>query len=239
MLTAEATVETNDPARYLAQFCKHAAAMREHAPAMLRRHSSGARAHTRGGASAQGEVQLAVECSDTNGVVKFTPWGQCTIAVEGGNLLLRVEAHDADGVQRIQDVISGDLERWGRRENLKVTWRGPGEYAAAPTWVYNPVSHTERAQTRGADRGHHRMKLAAAGGLGLALIVIVHLTLAGAATLFPLWLGWTAAGVLLIPAIVVVFHAVGPLTIFGVVRYTLRRAPSRYPPVPVDLPDTR
>jgi hypothetical protein len=77
--------------------------------------------------------------------------------------------------------------------------------------------------------------LTAAGGLGIALIVIVHLTLAGAATVLPLWLGWTAAGVLLIPAIVVVLHTVGPLTIFGVVRHTLGRGPLHYPSAPAAI----
>jgi hypothetical protein len=234
MLTADATVETNDPARYLAQFCKHAAAMGEHAPAILRRHALGASAHASGGALVRGEVQLAVECSDTNGVVRFTPWGQCTITVDGDRLLLRADADDADGLRRIQDVISGDLERWGKRENLQVAWRGPDQLSpqsAALSSADNPFPQANRAQTTGASAGHHRLKLAAAGGLGIALIVIVHLTVAGAATVVPLWLGWTAAGVLLIPAIVVVLHAAAPLTIFGVVRHTHRRAPPLHPSV--------
>ena len=92
MLTAEACVETRDPARYLAQFCKHAAAMSEHAPAMLRRHALGARAHAASGALVRGEVQLSVECSETTGVVEFTPWGKCTISVDGDRLMLRADA---------------------------------------------------------------------------------------------------------------------------------------------------
>ena len=46
-----------------------------------------------------------------------------TISIDGGRLLLRADANDADGLQRIQDIITGDLERWGARENLKVVWR--------------------------------------------------------------------------------------------------------------------
>jgi hypothetical protein len=235
MLSSEATVETNDPARYLAQFCKHAAAMGEHAPTMLRRHAQGARAHMSGGELARGELQLSVECSETSGAVKFTPWGQCTIAVDGERLLLRADARDADGLRRIQDIISGDLERWGKRENLQVAWRELDPLSprsAALNSSDNPVSETESARAAGAPSEHHRLKLAAAGGLGIALILIAHLTVAGAATVLPLWLGWTAAGVLVIPATVVVLHAVAPLTMFGVVRHTFRRAPPHYPSAP-------
>jgi hypothetical protein len=125
MPTAEASVETKDPARYLAQFCKHAAAMNQHAPAMLRPHTPGARTPASAGDLAQGEVHLTVECSETYGVVTFTPWGRCSISVDGNLLRLRADAMDADGLQRIQDVMTGDLERWGARENLKVAWRDP------------------------------------------------------------------------------------------------------------------
>jgi hypothetical protein len=148
-------------------------------------------------------------------------------------LLLRADAEDAAGLQRIQDLISGDLERWGKRENLKVTWRGPDAIAApsaAPNSPDNPISPTERAHSAGARASQDRLKLAAAGALGIALIVIVHLTLAGAATVFPLWLGWTAAGVLLTPAIVVVLHAIGPfLVLFATRSRELRHTICPYP----------
>jgi hypothetical protein len=232
MLTSEATVETSDPARYLAQFCKHAAAMSEHAPAMFRRHAPGALAHAGGGALLRGGVQLSVECSDTSGVVEFTPWGRCTISVDSDSrLLLRVDANDADDLRRIQGVIGGDLERWGRRENLKVAWREPDPVSAQSAMAHptdDSVPRNEPPGTRSTDTGHRRLMLTAAGGVGIALVVLVHLTLAGAATVVPLWLGWTAAGVLAIPATMVALHALGPLTVFGVVRHVLGRGPARH-----------
>jgi hypothetical protein len=232
MLTSEASVELGSPGRYLAQFCKHAAAMNQHLPAMLRRHAPGALAHAGGGALVGGEVQLDVECSETSGVVEFTPWGKCTISVDGDSrLLLRVDANDADDLQRIQGVISSDLERWGRRENLRVAWLAPKSLSAQSALAYptdNPVATNEPPGTKLPDTRHHRLMLTAAGGAGIALIMLAHLTLAGAAAVFPLWLGWTAAGVLLVPAIVVVLHAVGPLTVFGVVRHVLGRGPGHY-----------
>jgi len=228
MLTSEASVETSEPARFLAQFCKHAAAMNEHAPTMLQRHALAARAHASGSALARRDVQLSVNCSETSGVVKFVPWGQCTISIEGNMLLLRADANDADGLRQIQDVVSGDLERWGRRENLKVVWCGPDPLSAesaAPHSADNAVSQTNRPENKAPPTGHRQLMLSAAGGLGIALIVLVHLTLAGVITVFPLWLGWTAAGVILVPAMTLAVHAIGPLTIIGVVRHAFRRVP--------------
>jgi hypothetical protein len=230
MLSSEASVQTSDPGRYLAQFCKHAAAMNEHAPAMSKRHALGALAHAGGSVSVGGGVQLRVDCSETIGVVEFTPWGRCTISVDGDSkLLLRADANNADDLRRIQGVISSDLERWGKREDLKVAWREPDSLSATPVVTQpanNRAAQNEPPGASAPETRHRRLMLTAAGGAGLALIVLAHLTMAGAATVIPLWLGWTAAGVLVIPAIVAVLHAVGPLTIFGVVRHVLGRGPA-------------
>jgi len=40
-------------------------------------------------------------------------------------LTLRAEALDKDGLQQVQDLITGQLERFGRRDNLKVSWQRP------------------------------------------------------------------------------------------------------------------
>jgi hypothetical protein len=229
MLTSEASVATGDPRRYLAQFCKHAADMNEHAPAMVKRHALGALAHAGGGALVGGGVQLRVDCSETTGVVEFTRRGKCTISVDGDSkLLLPVDANDADDLGRIQSIIGSDLERWGKRENLRVGWREPdllSEQSAAVQSTDNPVPQNKPTRTRSPDTGHSRLMLTAAGGARLAVIVLAHLTMAGAATVIALWLGWSAAGVLLVPAIVVALHAVAPLTVFGVVRHVRGRGP--------------
>jgi hypothetical protein len=98
--------------------------------------------------------------------------------------------------------------------------------AAVVQSTHTIVPQDKTTRTRSPETRHRRLMLTAAGGVGLALIVVAHLTLAGAATVIPLWLGWSAAGVLLVPAIVVAFHAVGPLTVFGVVRHVLGRGPT-------------
>jgi hypothetical protein len=230
MLTAEARVQTSDPGRYLAQLCNHATAMNQHGPAMLRRHAQRARAHAGGGALLRGEVQLTAECSDTHGVITLKPWGRCAISVESDGLLLSVESNDTESLRRIQDVITSDLERWGTRENLRVLWSTPD-----PDSAYSAVSDAADAgapeadspetQTRSAVR--HKRLLVTAGALGVALMIVVHLTLAGVMVSVPLWLGWTAAGVMLVPALMLLVHAVGPLTIIGLLRHTFRRSQRR------------
>jgi hypothetical protein len=221
MLTAEARVQTSDPGRYLAQLCNHTAAMNKHGPAMIRRHAQRARAHAGGGALLRGEVHLSAECSATHGVITLNPWGRCTISVESDGLLLSVESNDTESLRRIQDVITSDLERWGTRENLKVLWSMPdpdSAYSTVPDVADDggPEADSQQAPTRSAAR--HKTLLVTAGALGVALMIVVHLTLAGVMVSVPLWLGWTAAGVMLVPALMLVVHAVGPLTIVGLLR---------------------
>jgi hypothetical protein len=114
MLTVEAQVETERPSRYLVQFCKHAAAMGggHRGPGM----------HL-GDALARREVQVHADWSDTHGVVTFTPWGQCTITASADMLTLRVEAADEENLRKIQDIITRDLGRFGRRDGLAVNWQ--------------------------------------------------------------------------------------------------------------------
>ncbi len=124
MHTAEAHIETSRPRRYLVQLCKHAAAM--HRP---RRHSP--RVHLAGRLERR-EVQVSAEWSDTHGTVTLTPWGRCTIDANPNALTLRIEAADEEGLGRIQDVITRDFDRFGRRENLTVHWRRSATPDVAP-----------------------------------------------------------------------------------------------------------
>ena len=117
MTTAEARIETERPSRYLVQFCKHAAAMGAAG-------GHGPRAHLRGMLTRRA-VRIHAEWSDTHGVVTFDPWGQCTLTADARTLTLRVAAADEDNLRRIQDVISRDFDRFGRREHLTVSWQGP------------------------------------------------------------------------------------------------------------------
>lgn len=113
MPAAEAEIETDRPSRYLVQLCKHAASMNggHHG---ARRHSSSA---------GRGEVDVQAEWSATRGVVTFKPWGRCTLTAESAKLNLCVEANREDDLRRIQEIVASDIDRFGRRDGLKVRWR--------------------------------------------------------------------------------------------------------------------
>ncbi|GAB2800428.1 hypothetical protein GCM10027176_00550 [Actinoallomurus bryophytorum] len=108
-LTAEARIETDRPSRYLVQLCEHANAM----GGSRGRMHPGRRHH---------QVQVQAEWSDTHGVIRFEPWGRCTLDATSAALLLRVEATGEDGLRRLQDIIAADLARFGRRDHLTVSW---------------------------------------------------------------------------------------------------------------------
>ncbi|MGH3192518.1 MAG: DUF2218 domain-containing protein [Streptosporangiaceae bacterium] len=116
MLTAEARLQTEQPSRYLVQLCRHASLINHK---ILQRH--GAKAQVRP------EVQH-VEWSDTDGTLTFS-WGRCMMQAGPGTLTVRAEAANEENLQRIQDLIARNLERFGRRDHLKVNWQRPG----APT----------------------------------------------------------------------------------------------------------
>jgi hypothetical protein len=46
-------------------------------------------------------------------------------------LTLRVEATDEDGLERIQDIITRNFNRFGRRERLTVDWQRPETLSVA------------------------------------------------------------------------------------------------------------
>jgi hypothetical protein len=116
VLTAEAVVQTGNPARYLARLCRHASQMSSRAeqPGWHLRHQS------RGG-DARPEVRHA-EWSDTEGTVTLN-WGRWTLQAAGGTLRMRAEAADEQNLQRIQDLLTRRLENFGRREHLTVNWQ--------------------------------------------------------------------------------------------------------------------
>jgi len=114
VLTAEAHIETDRPGRYLAQICKHAAAMGEGDHRARMHHGRGSEAH---------ELDVRAEWSDTRGAVTFTPGGTCSLTADGTTLTLRIEAEDAESLRRIQDTLARDLDRFGRRDALTVSWQ--------------------------------------------------------------------------------------------------------------------
>jgi hypothetical protein len=117
MPTAEAIVQTEQPSRYLVQLCQHASKMNH---GLLNHFNQMARHRHTGGTSARPEIQH-VDWSDTEGTLRLN-WGQCTMRASSGTLTLRVEATDEEKLRGIQELIAANLHRFGRRDQLTVTW---------------------------------------------------------------------------------------------------------------------
>ena len=121
MPTAEAHVQTEQPGRYLAQLCKHARQVHRlrHRPP----------AHNGGDGQPPPRVQHA-EWTETDGIISFG-WGQCTLRATPHTLTLRAEAASEENLRRVQDIVASDIERFGKREHLQVTWQRPQPQAPA------------------------------------------------------------------------------------------------------------
>ena len=115
MLTAEADIQTEHAARYLARLCGHAGKMGTPGGRLSHRPPS----HARG--DAPPEIRH-VECSETEGTVSLN-WGQWTMRALPGLLAVRAEAANEESLRRIQDLLTARLQRFGRREHLTVTWQ--------------------------------------------------------------------------------------------------------------------
>ena len=172
MPVVEARIDTDRPSRYLVQFCKHAAAMAGGG------HT--ARLHLRGGGAGHG-VQVAAQWSDTHGTVTFTPWGVCTLTADAGLLTVRIDAASDDGLARIRDIVSRDLERFTRRNPVTVAWQ-----PSADTGTSAP-DHDAGTPVR---RWRPTVQI---GLLALAVVLVVGVHLGLAGTMVAGW-RWTAIG---------------------------------------------
>ncbi|MFC5185484.1 DUF2218 domain-containing protein [Actinomadura harenae] len=172
MPVLEAAVETDRASRYLVQFCKHAEKMGSggHMP----------KTHSRAGVS-RDDVQVSARWSDDGGTVTFVPWGTCTLTAGPGTLGLRVEADTEDGLRRIQDIVSRDLERFSRRAPLALVWRRPDDPRIDQ---HDPDDRTVRPA------GHRRGRAPAIVlAVGVIAVAALHLGLAGAIGAGSHWTG--------------------------------------------------
>jgi len=119
--SAEAVIHTADPARYIARLRRHTARMGEHTH-FVPRH--GRRPPGPGSTHTPPRVTRA-EWSDTHGAITMN-WGQWTVQAAPGTLTLHAEAADQENLKRIQEMLTGRLETFGRREHLQLTWHAPG-----------------------------------------------------------------------------------------------------------------
>lgn len=60
---------------------------------------------------------------DDSGYIQFE-FGRCELHTSDGTLSLEVSAADAESHERMERVIGSHLERFGRRDELSVTWDG-------------------------------------------------------------------------------------------------------------------
>jgi uncharacterized protein len=92
MPASHASVPTEKPAPYMKQLCKHFG------------------------------HKVDVQFDDEQGTIQL-PMGRCELdATQPGVLQMHVSATDAESLERTQHVIGSHLERFGRRDELSVTW---------------------------------------------------------------------------------------------------------------------
>jgi hypothetical protein len=122
-MTLEARIETDRPERYLAQICKHAESMG----------GGGHQARLHGGDHrAGGDVMVHADWTESEGTLTFDTWGTCTITAGDSALTLRIDAVDDERLRRIRDVLTKDIDRFGRRDGLAVDWHDVPDQDAGP-----------------------------------------------------------------------------------------------------------
>ena len=52
-------------------------------------------------------------------------WGTCTLHAEDNTLTVHAESTDEANLKRVPEIITADLERFGRRDHLTVNWIRP------------------------------------------------------------------------------------------------------------------
>jgi hypothetical protein len=174
MPTADARITTDRASRYLVQLCRHASQMGHGFPAHGGPHMSGER-----------PGQIAAKWSETDGSISLD-WGTCTLQATPEALTLHVEADDVEHLQRIQALLTRNIARMGRRDDLTVNWRRPD---GTP------------GETLGPPRRRRHTAIALA--LAAVLAVAVHAGLAAGVLAIPQWASLGADTVLAIVVVMV------------------------------------
>lgn len=196
MPAAEARVETERPSRYLVQLCKHFSNKGRHLGQRLHGHQGGDGQALREMRAVAEQAQ--VEWSDTEGQVTL-PWGQIILRATPGVLVLRVEAAAEDDLSRLQDLVSGHAERFGRRDGLRVNWQP----TSSPAGTGEAAAGVPQVQAGGAVRRRGHLKVA--GLVAVVVIVLaVHLGLGSVLVSNWRWTGWAAGGLLAVVLVKIV-----------------------------------
>ncbi|WP_155981352.1 DUF2218 domain-containing protein [Nocardia sp. BMG111209] len=102
MPVLHARIDTGRAARYLVQFCRHAAAMGD------------GRAHRfRGHGAAESVPRVTAQWDDATGQVVFDSWGRADLTAGPDALSIRLDAADDDTAGRLCRIIAADLHRFG------------------------------------------------------------------------------------------------------------------------------
>ena len=173
MPVAEATVRTSRGSRFLVQLCRHAEAM-------------GGRARQLHGGDHERPEVVRVEWTDDAGLIEFT-WGRCTLRSTAQELVVELDVDGDDRLRVIRDLLTADLERFGQRDGLKVSWQGV------------EVSASDGASKRGT-----KIALVAA----VVLAVVVHVVVGSAALTSWRWTSVAADAVLAVVILKIVVVAV-------------------------------
>lgn len=115
MPNIEARIATDRPNRYLGQLCQHASAMNSRSGHRLRAGSHAQRAE-------DATLTVHAECTETAGVLTFNSGARCTISATPNQLTVRIDADVEHTMNQVRDVITRDLERFGRRDGIFVSW---------------------------------------------------------------------------------------------------------------------
>jgi hypothetical protein len=84
-------------------------------------HRSGKHQHARGVEDAP--LTVHAEYGQDTGLLTFTPGATCTLTATADVLTVRIDADCEQSMTRVRDVITRDLQRFGRREALIVCWQ--------------------------------------------------------------------------------------------------------------------
>jgi hypothetical protein len=129
MVTAEARIETERPSRYLVQLCRHISNI-SNMSGKTRHLRHGPRMHLAGQAQPP-PVGPHAEWSETHGTISFGG-GKLTMQASAGALTLRAETDGEEDLKQLQDLVTERLEKFGRRDHLKVNWQRPQSPAVRP-----------------------------------------------------------------------------------------------------------
>ncbi|MFI6850868.1 DUF2218 domain-containing protein [Streptomyces sp. NPDC050416] len=189
MPTAEARVETERPSRYLVQLCKHFSTKGRHLGRRLHGHPGGDGQALREMRAVAERAQ--VSWSDAEGHVDL-PWGQIDLRAVPGMLVLRVEAAEEDDLRRLRDLVAGHVERFGRRDRLRVNWEATDSATGSPAarGVGDGLPSAPGSGARGS-----RLKVVGIAAV-IAIVLAVHLGLGDVLLSNWRWTGWAAGGLL-------------------------------------------